>query len=559
MIQKLKQMLDQPIVWGLLCGSLYFLVMWRIRSRRLTEQRDSTRALYSLSEEIVASNGTADLVSKLEARLPDLVRASSAHVFLADRGARCLTHIATPTHPEAFSVGFDGDSHPIGKGLMLCYRNRTPLMIADSLNNSLVANADGNTPRTLLLIPLVSHEEALGVIQVDRGDQSGPFSSEDQAAVQHVANQVASALKLQEQQSLREQLFRGEKLAATGTMISGIAVELKSPIEAISKLSVNLMETLKRRDDIPTVEVGLARVVGEAAKAQEIVGRMTSFTRDGDSAPRELDLNATLQKLTRNRESLWSERGLASEIRLTSGSLPLLGAEGQLEQVLLTFLLYVEARAAESVSRAFFVKTAETAGQLRVELGYAAPATDAETEEPVTTSEDGGLSLDVCGSILRTHGGDLKIHRRTGVFAFEIILPSVNRVVDTVRRATVPLGRALTLMVVDPEPAANRALLRLLSSRGHRVVPVAGEEAAEVAPRLHFDAVFWAARPGRTGWGEFLERVRASIGSFVVISDGYNQELASSLEKNGGYLLSRPLEENSLDRILVEIDGRSKS
>ncbi|MFM2125632.1 MAG: hypothetical protein RL328_2083, partial [Acidobacteriota bacterium] len=94
--------------------------------------------------------------------------------------------------------------------------------------------------------------------------------------------------------------------------------------------------------------------------------------------------------------------------------------------------------------------------------------------------------------------------------------------------------------------------------RGHRVVPVSGEEAADIAPRLRFDAVFWSARPGRTGWGEFLERVRASIGSFVVISDGYNQDLASSLQKNGGYLLSRPVEEGSLDRILGEIGEQPK-
>ena len=80
-----------------------------------------------------------------------------------------------------------------------------------------------------------------------------------------VANQVASAIKLQEQQSLREQLFRGEKLAATGTMISGIAGELRSPVETISKLSTDLMETLKRRDDIPAVEAGLAKVVTEKA------------------------------------------------------------------------------------------------------------------------------------------------------------------------------------------------------------------------------------------------------------------------------------------------------
>ncbi len=546
-------MLAQSILWGLLCGSLYFLVMWRIRSRRLSEQRSSTKALYALSEEIVASTSAADLAAKLEARLPSLVRASNTHVFLADRGARNLNHLSTPTHPETFSVGFDDTTYALAKGLMLCYRNRTPLVIADSRNNSLVTNADGNTPRSLLLIPLVSHEEALGVIQIGRSDRSGPFSAEDQAAVQHVGNQVASALKLQEQQSLREQLFRGEKLAATGTMISGIAGELKSPIESISKLSISLMETLKRRDDIPAVEAGLAKVVTEASKANEIVGRMTSFTHGGDSAPREIDLNATISRLTRNREALWSESGLSSEIKLTGGSLPLLGAEGQLEQLFLTFLLYVEARAAASVGRAFFVKSSETAGHLRVEVGYAAPASDAETEAAVTTGEDGGLSIDVCRSILRTHGGDLKIHQRSGVFAFEVTLPSANRAVDTVRRTAAPQGRALTLMLVDPEAGANRTLLKLLSSRGHRVVPVAGEEAADVAPRLRFDAVFWAARPGRTGWGEFLERVRASIGSFVVISDGYNSELASSLEKNGGYLLSRPVEEGSLDRILGEI------
>ena len=71
--------------------------------------------------------------------------------------------------------------------------------------------------------------------------------------------------------------------------------------------------------------------------------------------------------------------------------------------------------------------------------------------------------------------------------------------------------------------------------------------------------MFWAARPGRTGWGEFLERVRASIGSFVVISDGYNQDLASRLQKNGGHLLSRPVEEGPLDRILGEIGEQPKA
>ena len=172
--------------------------------------------------------------------------------------------------------------------------------MCSSDHNSLVTNPDVNSPRSLLLVPLVTHEEALGVLEIDRSESPGPFPPQDQAAAHHVANQVASAIKLQEQQSLREQLFRGEKLAATGTMISGIAGELRSPVETISKLSTDLMETLKRRDDIPAVEAGLAKVVTEAARAREIVGRMTSFTHDGNSAPREIDMNATLQRLTGN-------------------------------------------------------------------------------------------------------------------------------------------------------------------------------------------------------------------------------------------------------------------
>ena len=173
-------------LWGLLCGSLYFLVMWRIRSRRLGEQRESTRALYALSEEIVASASTADLAAKLEARMPALLKASGIHLFLGNRGVQSLTRVATPNHREAFSVAFKDDPHFVAKGLMLCYRNRTPLMIADSRNNSLVTNPDVNSPRSLLLVPLVTHEEALGVLEIDRSEGPGPFSAEDQAAAHHV-------------------------------------------------------------------------------------------------------------------------------------------------------------------------------------------------------------------------------------------------------------------------------------------------------------------------------------------------------------------------------------
>jgi CheY-like chemotaxis protein len=383
------------------------------------------------------------------------------------------------------------------------------------------------------------------------------FRPEEQSAAQHLANQVASALKLQEQRSLQEQLFRGEKVVATGHMIAGIAGELRTPLMDILRLNQEVLTRLKRRDDIPAVEHGMEQMAAEAARAQGIVARLTAVSRDDHSIPRELDLGALLRQLTGFRESLWQENGLAVQCRFDGGPLMVLGAESQLEQVFLTLLMHVEQRAAQTPGRSVSIKTGDGGERARVEIGFATPP----GIEPEEAEEAGAqtLSLSVCRGIVENHSGEWKVHRRAGVFAFEVTLPCAGRSVEAAPPVVaIPATRPLTLMLVDAEPAASRPLLKMLNSRGHRVVPVAGEEAADLAPRLRFDAVFWTARSGRGSWGEFLERVRASVNSFVVISDGYNQELAASLEQNGGFLLARPVEEASLDRILTEIGSRTR-
>jgi signal transduction histidine kinase len=550
--------MSSPVFWGVACGGIYFLVMWWVRTLRLNQQRKSTRALYGLSEEVVAAANPEGIAEKLALALPQLMEAATAHLYLVNRETQMLHRVATAAHPFGNSFGAAGTgTQGLSDAVTTCYRNRTLLMVPDTRNNSLVKNSVEVLPRSVLLVPLISHEEALGVMQIDRMDRAGAFGPEDQLAAQHLANQVASALKLQEQQALREQLFRGEKLAAAGQMIAGIAGELEIPIKTIARLSLDLSALLKRRDDIPSVEAGVERVIAESKRAKEIVARLSSFTKEASTTPRHLDLGAMLQRLADFREPVWADQGLRGQRRFEAGSVSVLGAEGQLEQVFLTLLLAAEQQSTNSSTNAIFIKTSEAPGLARVEIGYATPPGVEPDEASEAEKLEGGLSLDVCRSIVQTHGGEIKVHRRPGVFAYEVMLPCVPRSQEAgTVSAPHQSVRPLTLMLVDHEPGAGRELLKLLSLRGHRVVPVAGEEAIDLAPRLPFDAVFWTARPGRGGWSEFLERVRASVSAFVLISDGYNQDLASSLEQNGGFLLARPVEEASLDRILVNIGAR---
>jgi len=112
-------------------------------------------------------------------------------------------------------------------------------------------------------------------------------------------------------------------------------------------------------------------------------------------------------------------------------------------------------------------------------------------------------------------------------------------------------------MLVDPDIPAQRELVTLLGSKRHRVVPSSAESAADIVQRLRFDAVLWAVHAGGGGWSEFHDRFRASIPSFVLISNSYDHELARNLGPRGGFLLSRPVNEKKLAEILREIAARS--
>jgi signal transduction histidine kinase len=534
---------------------------WWIRERRLGAQRRAMRALHALSEDIIAASSPAEIAEILAARLPEATRATSINLYLFNRRSKALERVPTAADPEPMAAPIESPPEGLASAAVVCFRNRTQLNIPDVRRSPLVkVGSKTSLPRAALFMPLMEQNEVLGVLEVHNDGKLGYFRPEEQAAVHHLANQAAASLKLQDQHAIREQLFRSEKLAATGQLISGVASDLRAPLDSILQLT----ESLSASAGGPVPEAELQRLSAEANRASEIVWRLVSFARQDQSAPQPVNLNGLLAGLTRFREPEWRVLGLSHQSQVNPEPAEIAGVASQIEQVCLNLLVYAEQRASQSQVKSIAVKSSILAGRVLVEIDYSPPnGPDAEPDpfvEATPAGASGGPTLEVCLGIIRNHGGDARLRRRHGSCGFEIELPLAPAPAESVR-SLAPTGqqprRPLTLMLVDPETSAQRGLVTALGSKGHRVIPSSAEGAGDIVQRLHFDAVLWAVRPGRGGWSEFHDRYRASIPAFVLIADSYDPQLAQSLGPRGGFLMSRPVQDKKLAEILREIAART--
>ncbi len=528
--------------------------LWWIRSRRQGSQRRSMRAFHALSEEIISASSPAEIAEKLTTVLPTVTQATGVRLYLYSRRSKSLERVPTKRAPDPMVVPLDSNTDGLASGAVACFRNKTLINVPDVRRSPFVkVDTKSNLPRSAMFLPLFSQHDVLGVLEVGNARRMGYFTVEEQAAAQHLANQVAASLKLQEQQRVREQLFRSEKLAATGQLISGVASELRAPIESILQLATSLAAHAGR--EIPEREVRL--LASESQRASEIVSRLVSFARPEDAAARNVDVNSVVASLMQFRDPEWRTLGLRVHNRLRAEPAIVLGSQGQIEQVFLNLLVHAEQCASESAGKTITVASSLIAKRAAVEISYS--AVEGKLTNPLVESaanDNGSTGLAVCQGIVHGHGGEIRFTSSAGMGRFEVDLPAVQT--DTVRAPRARQARGtLTFMLVDPDQASQRKMIAALSARGHRAVPVSAEEAPDLVQRLRFNAVFWSARGASARSVDCLERVRALSTTFVMIADAHDSALAQSLEAAGGFLLARPVRDEDLENVLSQIEART--
>lgn len=416
--------------------ALASLVWWR-RLARLDQLRRQVAAIRHLSREVVHAPDAAGAGARIE------------------EGLRRI--LGNPTIRAAMSLPGDGMQN-------------------------------GELPRNPMKFPLMPDHPEKGALLI-WAETGLELHLELREALADLALHAAIALEMREQRHLKEQVTRGEQLAAASLLMSGIARELRPLLE-------RLLEEGRR--------AGLGGLAGDAESALELVDRLAALGQRDMARPAVFDLIAAARELCSFRRHAWRLMQLEVKTAFPEEAMPVRAPRGLVEEALLGLLVTAEQAQQGLAEPRVEINATARAGHAVLALAFPAPADAAAwTADSVAASR----------SLLEGCGGQFHEQRTGGEIRYEIRFPLHQAAPpqDAQRRRPAP-EKPMTVLLVHPEPETLRPLIAALAERGHRVVPASDAvQALEMAARLRFDAAFVSPLVRDLEWTEIAARLRAHV------------------------------------------------
>jgi PAS domain S-box-containing protein len=227
---------------------------------------------------------------------------------------------------------------------------------------------------------------------------------------------LASVVDISERKRLEAQLRRTERLAELGTLASGMAHEIGTPMNVI----LGRAEYLLQRTNDEGMKKGLATIVTQVERITKVMNQLLAFARRKTPERRAIDLVEVVDESL----EMFEERIAQSRITIDKTiepSLPLVLADrDQLIQVLINLVINS-------------IHAMPEGGQLRLSLtcegshvclrlsdtGYGIPEEiRSKVFEPFFTTKDfgkgTGLGLTVVKGIVEEHGGTISVESVVG-------------------------------------------------------------------------------------------------------------------------------------------------
>jgi two-component system, NtrC family, sensor kinase len=236
------------------------------------------------------------------------------------------------------------------------------------------------------------------------------------AVAREIVNRRAQARAMAELNDLRERLHERRGLADMGQLVSGLAQELKSPLQAVLGGTEVMLATSASED--------LERIHDDAARAAGIVRNLLAFTEASALTRRWVNLNDIVARAVDESAAKLEPAGLRVKLSLAE-RLPLVYVDGrQLEKAIATLITRRVAAlvAVPRPSNVINVSTAVNASEERLAI---------DVDDPIAGDADEVLwaaDLAACRHVLEAHDGALEVAPGAeGTYRFHLELPVASR------------------------------------------------------------------------------------------------------------------------------------
>jgi signal transduction histidine kinase len=247
--------------------------------------------------------------------------------------------------------------------------------------------------------------------------------------VETARHRAAERRAFRELRDAQSRILQGEKMAALGTFASGLAHEVRNPLNSISLQLARLERKTRGLDPRLVGEIeALVRVIREEIeRLDDLVGDFLLFARPTRPEHRPTTLDANVEEVLHLLGPEAREAGVRLERAAVGEPLPPLSLDpGRMKQVVLNLLRNaIEAMASGGAAR---VECGLVDGRARLAVRDTGPGLPEGVDIFqlfVTTKARGtGLGLSIAQQIVLEHGGELQAESRPGEGAlFTVTLP----------------------------------------------------------------------------------------------------------------------------------------
>jgi len=238
-----------------------------------------------------------------------------------------------------------------------------------------------------------------------------PLHNKIQALIDHLFLGKTPEEIARENELLRQEVERSERLKAASTLALGLAHEIKNPLTTIKTFSEHLPEKCNDKEFVSKFS---SLIPSEVERINNIVHRLLDFSKPSPPSFQKTNVHSLIKDILEFLSNDFLKHRIAVNESYEDGNLNLRVDPGQIKQVILNLLL--NAMEAMPTGGNICIKTKKTRGStfeltIKDEGCGIPPEHIKNLFTPFLSTKEGGsgLGLSICHQIIKNHGGTIEV------------------------------------------------------------------------------------------------------------------------------------------------------